>query len=279
MTNGCGKIPIGGLPPTGIEAQLSLSAAEFGPSVIPTSAVALPNATHSPKKEKEMRKLFSTLLAVLCCSAIAYAQSAEKAAAANASTVIISTHSVPPNPNGVTFVSPWITLLSTQIMPPGGKDLFIGFSAQTTLLDISGQGGSATPSSFTFTQELNEIQARVLVDGVTAAPGAVVYDGLIRTLSAALANPITSCHEVAETGVVTCTFGSDFLGQLIETTGVRSFNFIMRDVSPGNHVILAQVRFIASNFRSPNAAPDSSAIAAVVGSRTLTVEQVKLDPR
>jgi hypothetical protein len=138
-------------------------------------------------------------------------------------------------------------------------------------------------SSSTFTEEVNELQARVLVDGVAAAPGAVVYDALIRTLSATLANPITSCHEVAEVGplagVVTCTFGSDFLGQLLETAGVRSFNFIMRDVSPANHVILAQVRFIATNFRSPNAAPNSSAIAAVVGARTLTVEQVKLDPQ
>ena len=80
-------------------------------------------------------------------------------------------------------------------------------------------------------------------------------------------------------GVVTCTFGSDFLGQLIETAGVRSFNFIMRDVSPDSHVILAQVRFVARNFRSPAATPNTSAIAAVVGARTLTVEQVALDPQ
>src|SRR5260370_10380958 len=186
---------------------------------------------------------------------------------------------VPPNPNGVTFVTTCITVLSPQIQPPGGKDLFIGFSAQTTLADVSGQGGSCTPCSTTVTEELNYIQARVLVDGVAAAPGSVVYDALIRALSVTLANPITSCHEVAEigplAGVVTCTFGSDFLGQLIETAGVRSFNFIVRDVSPANHVILAQVRFVATNFRSPNAAPNSSAIAAVVGARTLTVEQVK----
>src|SRR5260370_11908102 len=110
---------------------------------------------------------------------------------------------VPPNPNGVTFVSPWITVLSTQIQPPGGKDLFIGFSAQTTLADVSGQGGSGTPFSTTVTEEVNYIQARVLVDGVAAAPGSVVYDLLIRALSATLPNPITSCHEVAEPGVVT----------------------------------------------------------------------------
>jgi len=192
--------------------------------------------------------------------------------------MIISTHSVPPNPNGATFVSPWITVLSTQIKPPGGKDLFIGFSAQTVLLDISGQGGSGTPFSFTFTEEVNFIQARVLVDGVAAAPGAVVYDALIRTLTASLANPIVSCREVSEvTGIVACTFGSDFLGQLLETAGVRSFNFIARDVSPHEHAIVAQIRFVATNFRSPNAAPNSSFIAALVGARTLTVEQVKLD--
>ena len=228
-----------------------------------------------------MRKV--VVCTVLMCAVAGYALADEKAAAANASTLIISTHMVPPNPNGATFVSPWITVLSTAINPPGGKDLFIGFSTQTTLADVSNQGGSGTAFSVTFTEEVNEIQARVLVDGVPAAPGAVVYDALIRVLSAKLANPITSCHEVADAGpnagVVTCTFGNDFLNQLIETAGVRSFNFIVRDVSPDNHVILAQVRFVATNFRSPNAAPNSSAIAAVVGPRTLTVDQVKLDPQ
>jgi hypothetical protein len=234
-----------------------------------------------------MKTMFKSIVQVLLMltlpCGLVFGQDAAKAAAANSSVLILSTHMVPPNPNGVTFVSPWITVLSTQIKPPGGKDLFIGFSAQTTLADLSGQGSSGTASNTTFTAEFNEIQARILVDGVPATPGAVVYDALIRSLSATLANPILSCHEVAEVGplagVVTCTFGSDFLGQLIETAGVRSFNFIARDVSPDNHVIVAQVRFIANNFRSPNAAPNSSSIAAVVGARTLTVDQVALDPR
>src|SRR5713226_4546572 len=146
-----------------------------------------------------MRKLVACV--VVLCVVAGWAVADEKAAAANASTLIVSTHMVPPNPNGVTFTSPWITVLSTSIKPPGGKDLFIGFSAQTTLADVSGQGGSGTPFSTTFTEEVNVIQARIVVDGVAlAAPGVVVYDALIRTLSATLANPITSCHEVAEVG-------------------------------------------------------------------------------
>jgi hypothetical protein len=191
---------------------------------------------------------------------------------------------VPPDPNGATFISPWITVLSTSITPPGGKDLFINFSAQTSLLDLSGQGGLPGPQ-FTFTQELNFLRVRILVDGVPASPGfggqagaGLVYDGMIRSLNTTLANPILACKEVDPSGVVTCAFGPDFIGQLLNTTGVRSFNFFMRDVSPGSHVVEAQVQFVAQNFRSPNAPPNNSMLSAAIGVRTLTVEQLMLDP-
>src|SRR5260370_40605191 len=101
-----------------------------------------------------MRKL--VVCAVALCAVAGLALADEKAAAANASTVIISTHMVPPNANGVTFVSPWITVLRTEITPPGGKDLFIGFSAQTTLADVSNQCRSGTPFRATFTEDVNE---------------------------------------------------------------------------------------------------------------------------
>jgi hypothetical protein len=172
-----------------------------------------------------------------------------------------------------------MTVASTSIKPPGGKDLFITFSVQTALDDISQQGGSGTPFTSTFTQESNIIQARILVDGVPASPGPVVYDCLIRSLSATLANPITSCTEVDPSGVVKCSFGADFLAQIIDTTGVRTFNFIVRGVTPDTHVVQAQILFVANNFRSPNAAPSASAISAVIGARSLTVEQVTLDPQ
>src|SRR5260370_22304790 len=115
-----------------------------------------------------MRRVFAFV--VVLCAVAGCALADEKAAAANASTLIISTHMVPPNPNGVTFVSPWITVLSTQIQPPGGKDLFLGFSAHTTLADVRGQGGSGTPFSTTFTEEVNYNQGRVLVNGGAAHP-------------------------------------------------------------------------------------------------------------
>jgi len=236
-----------------------------------------------------MKSMFKTIVQVLMVLTLScglvFAQEAQKAAA-KASILIVSTHTVPPDPNGVTFVSPWLTVLSTQITPPGGKDLFIGFSAQTTLADLSNQSATGFhdgPVAQIFTEELNYIQARVLVDGVEAPPGEVLYDALIRTLRATLATPIITCREVAEAGpgrgVVLCTFGSDFLNELIQTTGVHSFNFIMRDVSPANHVIVAPVRFVATNFLSSSSASSNSAIAALIGASTLKVEQVALDPQ
>ena len=112
-----------------------------------------------------MRKLVACTF-VLC--AVALGQPAEKAAATTASTLIISSHMVPPNPNGATFVGPWITVLSTQIKPPGGKDLIIEFSAQTALLDVSAQVGSGTAASATINAQNTSPRLNPPVHGTAA---------------------------------------------------------------------------------------------------------------
>ena len=81
----------------------------------------------------------------------------EKMAAAKPSVLIVSTHSVPPNPDAPTFTSLWIPVLSTHITAPGAKDL--GFSARTALADITARGGSLTAASRTSAMEGNVIWA------------------------------------------------------------------------------------------------------------------------
>ena len=81
----------------------------------------------------------------------------EKTAAAEPSVLIVSTHSVWPNPEAATFTSPWITVLSTHITPPGAKDL--GFLARTALADITARGGSLTGASRTSAMEGNVVRA------------------------------------------------------------------------------------------------------------------------
>jgi hypothetical protein len=77
--------------------------------------------------------------------------------------------------------------------------------------------------------------------------------------------------------VVNCNFVPSFITELLEPSGVRSFNFFVRGVSPQNHVIAAQVQFSLNTFLAPIVDFNESFAAAAIGPRTLTVEQVTLD--
>src|SRR5215510_10924311 len=120
------------------------------------------------------------LLAVpALCASVTFAQSAEKAAAASsvANQFVFSTGNSGPNP-------PFVTVLTTSIKPPGGKDLFITFSAQTGVFTTSVNNDlPAAPS--TLTSENVAIQVRVLLDGVpvpiAGAVSILTLDNLIRT--------------------------------------------------------------------------------------------------
>jgi hypothetical protein len=218
-----------------------------------------------------MRKLFATATVFSALAGLAFADA--KSAASTSTTQI---YAVTGN-NGAFFTTPWVTVSSTQIQPPGGKDLLINLSAQTIVAynsDITATSGSG---GFTYSVMGNRLEVRILVDGVPAAPGVVSYDSQFRFMETFLANPIANCHEFDPSGFVACNFGQNFIADLLETTGVRSFNFIMRNVSPANHVITAQVRFGLQNFVFPGPPSGNSYVFAVIGPRTLTVEQLHLD--
>ena len=119
----------------------------------------------------------------------------------------------------------------------------------------------AAPS--TLTSENVAIQVRVLLDGVPVpiAPPSllsnITFDNLIRTTTRFTAGQI------------------DFLTLVVDEGGARSFTWIARDVGNGTHAVAVQARFLFNNVRFPLATTFSS-IAAVLGPKTLTVEQVKL---
>jgi hypothetical protein len=204
-----------------------------------------------------MRKALSLLFLLVVSSSVALAQGAEKAAAASSDVnqFVFSTGNSGPNP-------PWVTVLNTSIKPPGGKDLFITFSAQTGVFTVSVNDDiPAMPSTFTAENVL--IQVRVLLDGVPvsiAPPNAVssvTYDNLIRTTTRFTPGQI------------------DFLTLVVDEGGARSYTWIARDVGVGDHTVAVQSRFLFSNARFPLGTTFSS-IAAVLGPKTLTVEEVDL---
>jgi len=204
-----------------------------------------------------MRKALSLLFLLVVSATIVLAQGAEKAAAASSDVnqFVFSTGNSGPNP-------PFVTVLSTSIKPPGGKDLFITFSAQTGVFTTSVNNDlPAAPS--TLTAENVAIQVRVLLDGVPVpiAPpiplSNITLDNLIRTTTRFTPGQI------------------DFLTLVVDEGGARSYTWIARDVGVGDHTVAVQARFLFNNVRFPLGNTFSS-IAAVLGPKTLTVEQVQL---
>src|SRR5262249_35835261 len=204
-----------------------------------------------------MRKLLSLLFLLVVTATGALAQGAEKAAAASSVVFqsVFSTGNSGPNPS-------FVTILSTSIKPPGGKDLFITFSAQTGVFTTSVNNDlPAAPS--TLTSESVAIQVRVLLDGVPVAiapPSSLsvlTYDNLIRTTTRFTPGQI------------------DFLTLVVDEGGARSYTWIARDVGNGTHTVSVQARFLFNNVRFPLGNTFSS-IAAVIGPKTLTVEEVDL---
>jgi len=204
-----------------------------------------------------MRKALSLLFLLVVSATIVLAQGAEKAAAASSDVnqFVFSTGNSGPNP-------PFVTVLSTSIKPPGGKDLFITFSAQTGVFTTSVNNDlPAAPS--TLTAENVAIQVRVLLDGVPvpitppSLLSTITYDNLIRTTTRFTPGQI------------------DFLTLVVDEGGARSYTWIAQDVGTGEHTVAVQARFLFNNARFPLGNTFSS-IAAVLGPKTLTVEEVAL---
>src|SRR5215469_16350087 len=118
-----------------------------------------------------MRKVFALFVIVCACGLVALAQSAEKAAASSATAVLFRT----PTGGNVPDAGAWVTVLETTIKPPGGKDLFIGVSAQSAIVN---QNINAATGAITVSAATGEIVIRVLVDGNLATPGVVVLNAV-----------------------------------------------------------------------------------------------------
>jgi hypothetical protein len=204
----------------------------------------------------EVRELAS-LSALVVCASVGFAQGAAKAAAAASSLTQFTFTSA-----NAFFTTPFVDVLSTSITPPGGKDLFITYSAQTLLIAATVNNSTpALPSNFT--SEDIGIRVRVLVDGVPVpiSPGspltAINFD-----------NTFHSTNQFHPSGF-------DLLTLVAEEGGAHSYSWIAPDVGVGTHVVTVQAQFFVGNFSFPLGTAFSS-VEALMGPKTLTVEQVQL---
>lgn len=134
----------------------------------------------------------------------------------------------------------WTTIMDTQLKTSMGKTLFINASLECgleTSTTVHSKNGTQDTSSATAAVEL-----QVLVDGVAASPGQVVYCRRTQTLSATLGGILQSCTDTNGDGTITaseCNMTDEEISLLLSTMNADSFNF-GANVGTGTHDIAVQ---------------------------------------
>jgi hypothetical protein len=165
-------------------------------------------------------------------------------------------------------------IMQASIHTPNKKDLLIGVSLETLLTTrtrVKSKGGN---------QDTQAVRARiavtVLVDGVEAMPGTVVFDERVQEMTAIFGGIIESCTDLNGDGTITvateCVVTDEELELLLSTTGARHFNFMKADLEPGDHSIDVMVDIIADPDHDGDGV--SGEAIALYGKRTLSVEEV-----
>ena len=166
----------------------------------------------------------------------------------------------------------WTTILSNTIKTANQKDLFIDVSLETglyTQTEVKSKGNRDTSSAGA------TIKVQVLVDGVPAHPGDVVFDRRTQTLSATLGGILENCTDSNGDGDIDlndCTLAPEEIELILDTMGSHSFNFIMDDLTPGEHAIEVQAMIATSS----SSGAGSASANATIGNGSVTVEEVRL---
>ena len=167
----------------------------------------------------------------------------------------------------------WTTILSGTIKTAKENALFIDVSLETglyTQTKIRSNGNKDTSSAEA------TIKVQVLVDGVPAYPGDVVFDRRNQTLSATLGGILANCTDSNGDGDIDlndCTLAPEEIELILDTMAAHSFNFIMDDLGPGEHAVEVQAMISTSS----SSGAGSASANATIGNGSVTVEGVRLN--
>ena len=164
------------------------------------------------------------------------------------------------------------SIMSTQIKTSNQKTLFInpslecGLFTQTTVRSKGGVKDTSTASA--------TIQMQVLVDGVAASPGVVVYCSRTQELSATLGGIVTSCSDVNGDGTTTaeeCELTDEEISLLLNTMDATSFNF-GANVGSGVH----KIEVMAKISTSTSTQTGTAEAFATIGKGSVVVTEQRL---
>ncbi len=187
----------------------------------------------------------------------------------------------------------WTTILTQNIKTPNKKDLIIDVSLETGLYTLtlvkSKRNDEGDPDWDSSTAHAR-IMVRVGVDGNYATvpageaqeagvafPRAVTFNEREQTLSAKFMGIFTGdCLIVdPDTGEVTIDYAClepEELELILSTISANSFNFVVADLTPGNHVITVEARIITNG----EAEEGEYEARAMVGQGCVVIELVRM---
>jgi hypothetical protein len=262
------------------------------------------------KGEKEMKKtitivLVATLVIALLVSGVVYASGirASKATAKVSELTLLEWE--PEEPSGTPpedmedsipvdpYEGDWTTILTQNIKTPNQKDLVIDVSLETGLYTrtlVRSKRNSAEDEEWDSSTAHSKIMVRVGVDGEYATvgvgeeqeagvafPRAVTFNEREQTLSAKFMGIFTAeCIQVdPDTGAVTIIYEClepEELDLILNTMSANSFNFVVADLTPGNHVITVEAKIIANG----SAEEGKYEAMAMVGQGSVVIELVRM---
>jgi len=216
-----------------------------------------------------------TTLAILLAGGTVYSQTqpSSKATSKIGLINVMNELSVGTNASGDS-VGAWVNILNNNLKTPNQKDLFIGVALEVGLLTdtlVKSKNGISDTSMASA-----GVEVQVLIDGVPALPGTVVFGRRTQTLTATFEGLIDGCLTLnTNTGSIvidTNCVTPESLGLVLDTMNANSFNFVVADLTAGVHAIQAQARM---NLGAA-AQAGSARARALIGNGSLTVEEVRM---
>ena len=164
----------------------------------------------------------------------------------------------------------WASIFTVQMRNSGSqKDFLIGLSGVTQLITdtlVKSAGGTKDTS-----EAEAYIMVRVLVDGVEAAPGPIVFDRRKQTLIAKFNGICTDSNGDGIIQITECTTPEE-LQLILDTQAAHHFVFVADDVGTGIHTISGQ----ACTATAGSSQGGSWNASAAFGKGALVVEEVRL---
>ena len=168
-----------------------------------------------------------------------------------------------------------VSALNIPIKTANKSDLLVGVSLQSSVLTETKTKGKNGDTNLSVAEGM--VQVCITVSGVDAAniaPACVVFESRRQTLETKLSGILTCPASDTPDVDDFCSITDDEeVNLLLETMSANHFNFVVRNVSSGNHTVSATIT--ATTHTDCTTFEESCRAEVAVGPGSITVEEVR----